>query len=272
MRTASSADTPTFTYVEWMRWKHAALAATRAAGPSSSDGLGGWFKEHRRKEGVKRIGEDYGEDTTGKRRALRSADDWFPWGRQLGGGCGFHPMSLRAATVGRKHHPEPGAVGRRHAGENQGQRLPRRLDGDDSAARRPTSKWCPRRIPDHARPHRAGKWSSPTKAAHPPGADRQGHPPAPTVTSIELAHGPAAGGIRDDQGQGFVTGVDSPHDRRLGGSARVVVDSAEEITAKTTATAAGADEVAVTDEAANRTAGPRDPTRRALAATRGPTR
>ncbi len=79
--------------------------------------------------------------------------------------------------------------------------------------------------------------------------------PAPTVTSIEPAHGPAAGGTPVTiKGKGFVTGATVT----IGsGASSVVVDSAEEITAKTTITAAGADEVVVTDAGGKSTGGPK---------------
>jgi len=79
--------------------------------------------------------------------------------------------------------------------------------------------------------------------------------PAPTVTSIEPTHGPAAGGTPVTiKGKGFVSGVTVA----IGSAASsVLVHSSEEITAKTTATAAGADEVVVTGEGGKSTGGPK---------------
>jgi large repetitive protein len=80
------------------------------------------------------------------------------------------------------------------------------------------------------------------------------NPARPTVTSIEPSSGPAAGGASVKiKGSGFLAGATVT----IGSAATsVVVVSKEEITAKTVATAAGPDEVIVSDAGGASTSGP----------------
>ena len=79
--------------------------------------------------------------------------------------------------------------------------------------------------------------------------------PAPTVTSVEPTHGPAAGGTPVKiKGTGFLAGATVA----IGsGASSVVIDSEEEITATTAATTVGAYEVSVTDAGGKSTGGPK---------------
>lgn len=100
-------------------------------------------------------------------------------------------------------------------------------------------------------PHDSAKLGAvwPYRAVAPPPP-----PPAPTVTSITPTSGPTAGGTSVTiQGSGFLSGAKVT----IGSEASSVnVVSETEITAKTAASAPGADEVVVSDERGTSTGGP----------------